>query len=112
MKKLKLFAPFNAELFFSNLVLQFVKLEEVYTKGIKSGVKYHLLIITDNNNYGDDSSLNLGELIKVKVENNKCNTNLTWGAIVELVCPRASIYGEYQNQLSVKADDVLVKKSK
>jgi len=112
MKKLKLFAPFNAELFFSNIDLQFVKLEEVYTDGIKSGVKYHLLIIADNNNYGDDSSLNMGELIKVKVENNKCNTNLTLGTIVELVCPRASIYGDYQNQLSVKADDVLVKKSK
>jgi len=73
MKKLKLFAPFNAELFFSNIDLQFVKLEEVYTDGIKSGFKYHLLIIADNNNYGDDSSLNMGELIKVKVDNNKCN---------------------------------------
>ena len=112
MKKLKLFAPFNAELFFSNIDLQFVKLEEVYTDGIKSGVKYHLLIITDNNNYGDDSNLNMGEMIKVKVDNNKCNTNLTLGAIVELVSPRATIYGDYQNQLSVKADDVLVKKSK
>ena len=29
MKKLRLFAPFNAELFFSNIDLQFVKLEEV-----------------------------------------------------------------------------------
>ena len=54
----------------------------------------------------------MGELIKVKVENNKCNTNLTLGAIVELISPRASIYGDYQNQLSVKAEDVLVKKSK
>ena len=101
MKKLKLFAPFNAELFFSNIDLQFVKLEEVYTDGIKSGFKYHLLIIADNNNYGDDSSLNMGELIKVKVDNNKCNIN-----------PSASIYGDYQNQLSIKADNVVLKKSK
>ena len=112
MKKLRLFAPFNAELFFSKIDLQFVKLEEVYTDGIKSGFKYHLLIIADNNNYGDDSSLNMGELIKVKVDNNKCNIDFTLGAIVELVSPRASIYGDYQNQLSIKADNVVLKKSK
>ena len=112
MKKLRLFAPFNAELFFSNIDLQFVKLEEVYTDGIKSGFKYHLLIIADNNKYGDDSSLNMGELIKVKVDNNKCNIDFTLGAIVELVSPRASIYGDYQNQLSIKADNVVLKKSK
>ena len=91
MKKLKLFAPFNAELFFSNIDLQFVKLEEVYTDGIKSGFKYHLLIIADNN---------------------KCNINFTFGTIVELINPSASIYGDYQNQLSIKADNVVLKKSK
>lgn len=112
MKKLKLFAPFNAELFFSNIELQFTKVEPIRVNDKTVGFKYNLLICDDQHNYGEESSLNIGEVIKVKIEDVNSNTNFTFGQKVELINPRASIYGEYQNQLSVKADNVVLKKSK
>lgn len=112
MKKLKQFAPFNAQLFFSKIELQFTKVEPIRENDKTVGFKYNLLICDDQHNYGEESSLNIGEVIKVKIEDVNSNTKFTFGQKVELINPRASIYGEYQNQLSVKADDVIVKKSK
>ena len=112
MKKLKQFAPFNAQLFFSKIELQFTKVEPIRENDKTVGFKYNLLICDDQHNYGEESSLNIGEVIKVKIEDVNSNTNFTFGQKVELINPRASIYGEYQNQLSVNADDVIVKKSK
>lgn len=112
MKKLKLFAPFNAKLFFSNIELQFTKVEPIRENDKTVGFRYNLLICDDQHNYGEESSLNIGEVIKVKIEDVNSNTNFTFGQKVELINPRASIYGEYQNQLSVKADNVVLKKSK
>lgn len=112
MKKLKQFAPFNAQLFFSKIELQFTKVEPIRENDKTVGFKYNLLICDDQHNYGEESSLTIGEVIKVKIEDVNSNTNFTFGQKVELINPRASIYGEYQNQLSVKADDVIVKKSK
>ena len=112
MKKLKQFSPFNAQLFFSKIELQFTKVEPIRENDKTVGFKYNLLICDDQHNYGEESSLNIGEVIKVKIEDVNSNTNFTFGQKVELINPRASIYGEYQNQLSVKADDVIVKKSK
>ena len=112
MKKLRLFAPFDAKLFFSKIELQFTKVEPIRENDKTVGFKYNLLICDDQHNYGEERSLNIGEVIKVKIEDVNSNTNFTFGQKVELINPRASIYGEYQNQLSVKADDVIVKKSK
>ena len=112
MKKLKQFAPFNAQLFFSKIELQFTKVEPIRENDKTVGFRYNLLICDDQHNYGEESSLNIGEVIKVKIEDVNSNTNFTFGQKVELINPRASIYGEYQNQLSVKADDVIIKKSK
>ena len=112
MKKLKQFAPFNAQLFFSKIELQFTKVEPIRENDKTVGFKYNLLICDDQHNYGEESSLNIGEVIKVKIEDVNSNTNFTFGQKVELINPRASIYGEYQNQLSVKADNVVLKKSK
>ena len=112
MKKLRLFAPFDAKLFFSNIELQFTKVEPIRENDKTVGFRYNLLICDDQHNYGEESSLNIGEVIKVKIEDVNSNTNFTFGQKVELINPRASIYGEYQNQLSVKADYVVLKKSK
>ena len=112
MKKLRLFAPFDAKLFFSNIELQFTKVEPIREDDKTVGFRYNLLICDDQHNYGEESSLNIGEVIKVKIEDVNSNTNFTFGQKVELINPRASIYGEYQNQLSVKADNVVLKKSK
>ena len=112
MKKLRLFAPFDAKLFFSNIELQFTKGEPIRENDKTVGFRYNLLICDDQHNYGEESSLNIGEVIKVKIEDVNSNTNFTFGQKVELINPRASIYGEYQNQLSVKADNVVLKKSK
>lgn len=112
MKKLKQFAPFNADLFFSKIELQFVKLEAIKVDGSTVGYKYHLFIIADKHNYGDKEGLNMGEVIKVKVEDINSNTNFTFGEKVELIEPKATIYGDFSNQLSVKAKNIVKKTSK
>ncbi len=111
MKKLRQFTPFNSDLFFSKIELQFVKLEAVKVDGSTVGYKYHLLITVDKHNYGDEKSLNMGELIKVKIEDVNSDTNFTFGQKVELINPQATIYGDFMNQLSVKADKIIVAKS-
>ena len=111
MKKLKQFAPFNADLFFSKIELQFTKVEPIKVDGTTVGFKYNLLICDDQHNYGEESSLNMGEVIKVKIEDANSDTNFIFGQKVKLVNPKASIYGDFSNQLSVKADKIIVVKS-
>lgn len=111
MKKLKQFAPFNADLFFSKIELQFTKVEPIKVDGTTVGFKYNLLICDDQHNYGEESSLNMGEVIKVKIEDANSDTNFIFGQKVKLVNPKATIYGDFLNQLSVKADKIIAVKS-
>ena len=111
MKKLKQFAPFNADLFFSKIELQFTKVEPIKVDGATVGFRYNLLICDDLHNYGEENSLNMGEIIKVKIEDANSNTNFTFGQKVKLMNPKASIYGDFSNQLSVKADKIVAVKS-
>lgn len=111
MKKLKQFAPFNADLFFDKIDLQFTRVEPIKVDGATVGFRYNLLICEDQHNYGEESSLNIGEVIKVKIEDVNSNTNFTFGQKVKLINPKATIYGDFSNQLSVKADKIIVVKS-
>ena len=107
MKKLKQFAPFQADLFFSKIELQFTKVEPIKVDGATVGFKYNLLICDDQHNYGEESISNKGEVIEVKIEDVNNNINFTFGQKVKLINPIASIYGDFSNQLSVKADKIL-----
>lgn len=111
MKKLKQFAPFNAELFFDKIDLQFTRVEPIKVDGATVGFRYNLLICEDLHNYGEENSLNKGEFIKVKIEDANSDTNFTLGQKVKLINPKATIYGDFSNQLSVKADKIIVVKS-
>lgn len=48
---------------------------------------------------------NLGQSFAIKVPH---DVSVKIGDVVEMVNPVATVYGEYRNQLSVKADDVVV----
>lgn len=111
MKKLKQFAPFDADLFFNKIELQFTRVEPIKVDGSIVGFRYNLLICEDLHNYGEENSLNKGEFIKVKIEDANSDTNFTLGQKVKLIKPKASIYGDFSNQLSVKADKIVLVKS-
>lgn len=74
------------------------------------GTKVETVITVDNTPYqaGPDGTVqtNLFEKITFKVAKNEVKVEV--GDFVEPVNAVATIYGDYQNQLSVKADDVVV----
>ena len=74
------------------------------------GTKVETVITVDNTPYqpGADGTVqtNLFEKVTFKVAKNDVNVKV--GDFVKPVNAVATIYGEFQNQLSVKADDVVV----
>ena len=61
------------------------------------GSKLAVIITVINNKY---------QPIAVKVR--KTDLNVPVGAVVELISPTGTVYGQYHNQLSITADDVKV----
>lgn len=70
------------------------------------GTKLKCLILVDNTDYGAPAhkGLNDGEALVVKVP--KTPIEFQKFARLELISPTATVYGEFQNQLSIKAADV------
>lgn len=77
------------------------------------GTKVETVITVDNTPYrpGADGTVqtNLFEKITFKIAKNDVAVQV--GDFVEPVNAVATIYGDFQNQISVKADDVIVVKS-
>lgn len=103
MKNLSQFKDFKHQEFFEKKKLFFLNAKE-----IESGaVKVTLLILEDKTDY-KNSNNNLGEQIIVTVANKsiadfeKFESLRTECKIVNVV--KATIFGEYQNQLSIHAD--------
>lgn len=70
----------------------------------KLGTKYTLIILQGATDYGNKDITNAGQTFDVKVPNEAKTFKLL--AKVKLINPTATIYGDFQNQLSVKANDV------
>lgn len=103
MKNLSQFKDFKHQEFFEKKKLFFLNAKE-----IESGaVKVTLLILEDKTDY-KNSNNNLGEQIVITVANKsiayfeKFESLRTECKIVNVV--KATIFGEYQNQLSIHAD--------
>lgn len=62
----------------------------------------------DKNNNIDSSVTNLYEKFSIKLEQRKETLGVKIGDFVEIIGATAVVYGEYRNQLSVKADDIRV----
>lgn len=72
------------------------------------GTKVEITIVKDETPYPQKDGEHVTNLYKafwVKVP--KMDLDLPIGSVVRIVNPVATVYGEYRNQLSVKADDVV-----
>lgn len=111
MYNLKPFQVFQTEKFLKDKELTVTNIkpwQDFDTKEIL-GVKVEVAITKDDTVYpsGRDGTVmtNLFEKLTFKVAKN--NVDVKANDIVTPVHPVASIYGDYQNQLSITADDVV-----
>lgn len=118
MKKLRQFNKFDTAEFFKDKDIRIMAQEPwndfedgQVTKQL--GTKYKCVIATDNTKYdGKDvqPDLNAGEQIDVKVP--KEPKEFKKFSKVTFVNPTASVYGTFQSELSVKADDIEIQSTK
>lgn len=115
MYNLKPFQVFQTEKFLKDKELTVTNIkpwQDFDTKEIL-GVKVEVAITKDETVYpaGRDGTVmtNLFEKLTFKVPKNSVDVKAN--DIVTPVHPVATIYGDYQNQLSITADDVVVVKS-
>ena len=111
LKGLKQFVPaFEAERFFDKKQLQVTACSAWHDYESKAlmGTKVEVVIIVDNTEYQPtkkgDAISNVFEKLTVKVPK---AVSLTVGTSVKLVNPKAVIYGQYQNELSVTCEDII-----
>lgn len=111
MKGLREHLEFETKKFFDKKELRVIASEAwaEYVEGQVGktlGTKYKCVIATDNTAYRNPATDNTGEQVDVKVE--KPAKEFKKFARVSLINPTATVYGEYQNQLAVKAEDIEV----
>lgn len=107
LKKLSAFKQFDNQGFFEPKALMAMS-EELwvdYDSRKKLGTKLNVVIWQDQSDYGDPAITNAGQTLAVKIAGREPRTNIT-PHLVRLINPVATVYGDYQNQLSVRADDV------
>lgn len=118
MKKLRQFLKFDTEAFFKGKDIRVMADEPWYeyedgriTKTL--GTKYKCIIATDNTVYdGDDVApdLNGGESIVVKVP--KEAVDYKKFSRIQFVGANATVYGQFQSELSLQAEDVKIESIK
>lgn len=114
MKKLRSFLRFDMDAFLNKKELRIVGSEpwQQYQDGAVGevvGTKYKLVIATDHTVYDrddptKDARINEGEPLVVKVA--QPPKEFKKFAVAKLVQPTATVYGDFQNQLSVTAQDI------
>lgn len=110
MNNLGQFTRFDAAAFLAGKKLQYVDKANWVDRdtGALLGTRVDLVIIEDGTSYkpkadGTPARTNRFEKLTVKVPG---AVSLTDDAIVELVNPVGTVWGDYRNQLSLKADEV------
>lgn len=109
MKKLNLFTKMMIDEFLEGKVLMAMKSEEAIDFSTKEiiGAKYTILIWKDECPHYDGNDVsNAGETFSVKVKGARPK-KITQPIAVELVDPSGVIFGDFRNQLSVTAKDVI-----
>lgn len=101
LKNLRQFIEFKHDDFFEKKKLYFLSARTLQNE---NGVKVSLLILEDNTTYANNQT-NLGEQITVKILN-KSIENYSNFQPMTTVCKitnisKATVFGEYQNQLSI-----------
>lgn len=110
LKRLSEFERFDAEGFFANLNLGAVGQSEWkdFTTGEHKGTKVEVVIIGDKHNYNSANGQqisNIYEKLTVKVPK---DIDVPMNSHVRLINAKATVYGQYRNQLSITADDIEV----
>lgn len=107
LKGLSSFQRFDLEGFLKDKRLIYVKAEPWVDQGQEVGSKVTLQIIEDNTVYSKPETTNFGEQFKIKV---KSLAPSTYGKLKPLSTEvqvteveRATLFGEYRNQLSIIA---------
>ena len=73
------------------------------------GSKLAVIITEDNTVYPvKDGEVINNKYQPIAVKVRKTDLNVPVGAVVELISPTGTVYGQYHNQLSITADDVKV----
>lgn len=110
MNNLNQFTRFDAAAFLAGKKLQYVDQSNWvdHDSGALLGTRVDLVIIEDKTSYkakadGTPARTNRFEKLTVKVPG---AVSLPEDAMVELVNPTGTVWGEYRNQLSLKADEV------
>lgn len=108
MKNLNQFKDFKHQEFLEKKKLYYLDVKSLSNGG---GVKVSLLILEDNTIY-QNSGNNLGEQLQVTVQH-KTVEDFSGFKPLQTECKivnvkKATIYGDYQNQLSIHADVVSV----
>lgn len=106
LKKLSAFKQFDNQGFFGPKILMAMSEEPWldFDSGKKLGIKLNVVIWQDHSDYGDPTITNVGQTLSVKIAGREPQPNIT-PHLVRLINPVATIYGDYQNKLSVRADD-------
>lgn len=108
MKNLNQFKSFKHQEFLEKKKLYYLDVKAI---SASNSVKVSLLILEDNTVYQNDGT-NLGEQLQVTVKNKSVEDFSSFKAL-QTECKivnvqKATIYGDYQNQLSIHADVVAV----
>lgn len=120
LKNLSHFTAFNAPEFLKRKELRFISairwVEKIdKSSEVEKGVKVGLLIFSDDSDYPNEKN-NLGEQLVVKVPFATLEDYASYQPLVTICeiidIEKATVYGEYRNQLSitakvVKADDIV-----
>lgn len=107
MTGLTYFNKFDVDSFLKDKKIMIMNAKEYlnYETKVLEGYTYVCIIDTDNTEYANKArNLNEGEQFNVKVKGTK--RPFKKYQFVKLVNPKATIYGEFRNFLSVKADDI------
>ena len=116
LKNLNQFAPFQAEKFLEGKLLMVTNCSEArdYETKAVTGSKIELAIVKDETIYEKNANgellNNLFEKISVKIPNT--DVKIPQNTYISLVNPSGTIYGQYRNQLSLKADDYKILNAK
>ena len=105
LSKLSHFKQFDNKGFFGPKEFMLFSIEDWVDFDTKKtiGVKLNTVIWSDHSDYGDINVSNKGKAVVVKVAGLRPQP-VESPVFIKLKNPRVTIYGEYQNQLSVKAD--------
>lgn len=112
MKMLSKFQHFDTESFFEEIRAMGMKCEDLldYENKEKKGIKITATIWSDNHDYGNTTVSNVGEQLVIKVlDPNAQLLDFTTPHFIEVINPTGKIYGDFANQLSLVADQVIIK---